>query len=62
MSDQKTVPPMPGMAKLEEVLLQSDEIPWRAKSLSGVSEKMLWRDEKAGSTIALWIMMLCLPR
>src|SRR5439155_19672520 len=53
MSDQKTVPPMPGMANLEEVLLQSDEIPGPVKSLSGVSEKMLWRDDKAGSSIAL---------
>jgi 2,4'-dihydroxyacetophenone dioxygenase len=53
MSEQKRVPPMPGMPDLEEVLLQSDAIPWRAKSLAGISEKMLWRDEKAGSSIAL---------
>jgi quercetin dioxygenase-like cupin family protein len=54
MPDQKMVPPMPaGMASLDEVLLQSNDIPWRAKSLAGVSEKMLWRDEKLGSSIAL---------
>jgi quercetin dioxygenase-like cupin family protein len=54
MPDQKMVPPIPaGMASLDEVLLQSNDIPWRAKSLAGVSEKMLWRDEKLGSSIAL---------
>ena len=53
MSDQK-MPPMPaGMPSLEEVLLQSNDIPWREKSLAGISEKMLWRDEKGGSSIAL---------
>src|SRR5262249_4843684 len=54
MSDQRMAPPMPaGMPRLEEVLLQSNDIPWRAKSLAGVSEKMLWRGEKGGSSIAL---------
>jgi quercetin dioxygenase-like cupin family protein len=54
MSDQNMAPPMPaGMPNLEEVLLQSNDIPWREKSLAGVSEKMLWRDEKGGSSIAL---------
>jgi quercetin dioxygenase-like cupin family protein len=28
-------------------------MPWRQKSLPGVSEKMLWRDEQGGSSIAL---------
>src|SRR5262249_59136547 len=54
MSDKNMAPPMPaGMANLEEVLLQSNDIPWREKSLAGVSEKMLWRDEKGGSSIWL---------
>jgi len=54
MSDQDMASPMPaGMPSLQEVLLQSNDIPWREKSLAGVSEKMLWRDEKAGSSIAL---------
>src|SRR5262249_37561562 len=54
MSDQNPAPPMPmGMPSLAEVLLQSNDIPWREKSLAGVSEKMLWRDEKGGSSIAL---------
>jgi 2,4'-dihydroxyacetophenone dioxygenase len=39
--------------KLEEILLQTDTIPWREKSLKGVSEKMLWRNEETGATIAL---------
>jgi 2,4'-dihydroxyacetophenone dioxygenase len=54
MADRNMAPPMPaGMPSLEEVLLQSNDIPWREKSLPGVSEKMLWRDEKLGSSIAL---------
>jgi quercetin dioxygenase-like cupin family protein len=28
-------------------------MPWREKSLKGISEKMLWRDEKTGASIAL---------
>ena len=47
MTDQKTAMSMPaGMPSLDEVLLQSNDMPWRAKSLPGVSEKMLWRDEQ----------------
>jgi 2,4'-dihydroxyacetophenone dioxygenase len=52
MIDQKTAKPA-GMPSLDEVLLQSNDLPWRAKSLPGVSEKMLWRDETGGSSIAL---------
>jgi quercetin dioxygenase-like cupin family protein len=36
-----------------ELLLRSEQIPWREKSLPGVSEKMLWRDEATGASIAL---------
>ena len=32
--------------KLEELLIQSETVPWREKSLKGISEKMLWRDEQ----------------
>jgi 2,4'-dihydroxyacetophenone dioxygenase len=39
--------------KLEELLIQSDNIPWREKSLKGISEKMLWRNEETGASIAL---------
>src|SRR5262245_16400914 len=42
-----------GAPKLDEILLQTDTIPWREKSLKGVSEKMLWRNEQTGATIAL---------
>jgi 2,4'-dihydroxyacetophenone dioxygenase len=38
---------------LDEVLLQSKELPWRAKSLKGIHEKMLWRNEQTGASIAL---------
>lgn len=41
------------MPSLDEVLLQSKDLPWREKSLKGVSEKMLWRNEETGASIAL---------
>lgn len=40
-------------ADINEVLLSADKFPWRAKSLAGVHEKMLWRDEEGGNSIAL---------
>ena len=39
--------------KLEELLIESDSMPWREKSLKGISEKMLWRNEETGASIAL---------
>jgi 2,4'-dihydroxyacetophenone dioxygenase len=42
-----------GMPDLTEILLHCDEIEWRPKSLKGVHEKMLWRDEATGASIAL---------
>lgn len=39
--------------KLEELLIQSESVQWREKSLKGISEKMLWRDDEKGSSIAL---------
>ena len=39
--------------KLDEILIQADRLPWREKSLKGISEKMLWRDEATGASIAL---------
>lgn len=38
---------------MQELLLQSETMPWREKSLKGVHEKMLWRDEETGASIAL---------
>jgi 2,4'-dihydroxyacetophenone dioxygenase len=37
---------------LKEILIQSDEMAWREKSLKGIAEKMLWRDEASGASIA----------
>lgn len=36
-----------------ELLAKTDEMPWRAKSLRGLHEKMLWRNEDTGASIAL---------
>lgn len=44
---------MPEQPPLQELLIQSRALPWRAKSLQGVHEKMLWRDEASGASIAL---------
>ena len=38
---------------LEEILIHADQMDRRAKSLQGVHEKMLWRNEKTGASIAL---------
>lgn len=43
----------PGTPSLDEILIHTDAVPWRAKSLAGVHEKMLWRDEATGASIAL---------
>ncbi|HEB3530084.1 TPA: cupin domain-containing protein [Burkholderia cenocepacia] len=48
--DTQIAIPLP---KLDEILLNADEIPWREKSLKGVYEKMLFRDESTGASIAL---------
>jgi 2,4'-dihydroxyacetophenone dioxygenase len=54
MSEAPAAPKTPpGMPSLDEVLIQSRDLPWREKSLKGVSEKMLWRDEATGASIAL---------
>ena len=37
-----------GAPSLEEILVQSNDMDWRAKSLKGVHEKMLWRDDETG--------------
>lgn len=43
----------PGAPNLAEILMQTNDMPWRAKSLKGVHEKMLWRDPTTEATIAL---------
>lgn len=46
--------PLPaGAPDLQEILIQSENVPWRQKSLKGVHEKMLWRNEETGASIAL---------
>ena len=42
-----------GAPSLAEILIQSEQMPWRAKSLEGIHEKMLWRNEETGASIAL---------
>ena len=42
-----------GAPKLEEILIQTAGVPWREKSLKGVHEKMLWRNEATGASVAL---------
>lgn len=42
-----------GAPDLQEILIQSTDMPWREKSLKGVHEKMLWRNEETGASIAL---------
>ena len=41
------------MPKLDEILIKADAMPWREKSLKGVHEKMLWRNDETGASIAL---------
>ncbi len=41
------------MPKLDEILVKTDTVPWREKSLKGISEKMLLRNEETGASIAL---------
>jgi quercetin dioxygenase-like cupin family protein len=41
------------MPKLDEILVKTDTVPWHEKSLKGISEKMLWRNEDTGASIAL---------
>ena len=42
-----------GAPKLEEILIDTAKMPWREKSLKGISEKMLWRNEETGASIAM---------
>lgn len=46
-------PTLPGAPDLSEILLRSGEMEWRPKSLPGLFEKMFWRNEETGASIAL---------
>lgn len=37
----------------DELLLETAALPWQDKSLPGLSQKMLWRNEQTGASIAL---------
>jgi 2,4'-dihydroxyacetophenone dioxygenase len=52
MSDQQTQRPATE-SLLEEILVQTADMPWRPKSLAGVHEKMLFRNEASGASVAL---------
>lgn len=54
MKLKEFVPHLPaGAPDIGEVLLDADAVEWREKSLKGLFEKMLWRDEESGASIAL---------
>lgn len=54
MDLKKMVPHLPDdMTDVEEVLLQTEAILWREKTLKGLHEKMLWRAENDQGSIAL---------
>jgi quercetin dioxygenase-like cupin family protein len=41
------------MPKLDEILIKTESMPWRAKTLKGNPYKKLWRDQATGATISL---------
>jgi len=44
----------PGLLdRYREVLLHVDDLEWIDKTLAGLSQKMLWRDDETGASIAL---------
>lgn len=45
--------PVDGLARFGEILVQVGELDWVDKTLAGLSQKMLWRDEESGASIAL---------
>lgn len=53
MADQRTAAPGEIPVKLDEILIQAGSMEWRPKSLAGVHEKMLFRDETTGASVAL---------
>lgn len=49
-----SMPPLPaGAPSLAEILIHTGQVDWRPKSLPGLFEKMLWRDEATGASMAL---------
>ena len=48
-----TAPDAEGLARFREILLDPERLAWTEKSLAGLSQKMLWRDDDSGASIAL---------
>jgi quercetin dioxygenase-like cupin family protein len=46
-------PDAEGMARFREILLNTADLDWVDKTLAGLAQKMLWRDDETGSSIAL---------
>lgn len=46
-------PPADAMAAVKEFLVQTADLQWAEKTLAGLSQKMLWRNEESGASIAL---------
>lgn len=47
------IKPNVALPNLAEILIQTTDTPWREKSLKGLHEKMLWRDEETSASIAM---------
>jgi len=45
--------PADAASALKEILVQTEDLHWAEKSLAGLSQKMLWRNEETGASIAL---------
>ncbi|WP_296524498.1 cupin domain-containing protein [Rhodoplanes sp.] len=45
--------PADAMSAFKEILIQTADLEWAAKSLAGLSQKMLWRNEETGASIGL---------
>lgn len=43
----------PAGSDMTELLLQAEQMKWRPKSFEGLFEKMLWRDDETGASVAL---------
>jgi len=41
------------LARFREILVQTADLDWVDKTLAGLSQKMLWRDDDSGASIAL---------
>jgi len=48
-----TAPTADGLARFREILLDPESLDWSDKSLPGLAQKMLWRDDDSGASIAL---------